>query len=179
VSAALANNLHNIRQNGRCGYADSSGAIVIPVQFDDCGTFTEGLAPARLEGKWGYVSEKGEMAIAPRFEAADGFSEDLAFVTLDSDAKAVIDKTGKVLFRADYCKHGRFREGLAAVLPVTRWKCFEAGNIRDVSGADIDNCPKSDLQAWDFEWGHRYYRQDGITPAVSRRCGLQRRTRKS
>jgi hypothetical protein len=155
LSAAVGNNLHSIRQNDRCGYADSSEAVTIAPQYDDCGEFTEGLAPVRLEGKWGYLAEKGEMAIAPRFEAADGFSEGLAFVTLDSEAKAVIDKAGKVLFRADYYKHGRFREGLAPVLPVTHWKCFDGQQIRDVSSAeDRESCHGNAVQPVDFLWGY-------------------------
>jgi len=152
VSLALGGNLHRIRQNDRCGFADSSEAVVIAPQYSDCGDFAEGLAPVRVEDKWGYVDEKGETAIAPRFEAAESFSEGLAFVTLEGDAKAVVDKTGKVLFPANYYQHGQFHEGLARVRVVTHWKCFQAADIRDVD--DPADCPAQNLQAWDDDWGY-------------------------
>ena len=149
---ALGSNLHRIRQNDQCGFADSSGTAVITPQYADCGDFAEGLAAVRVDDKWGYIDGKGQIAVAPRFAAADAFSEGLAFVTRDSGERAVIDGTGKVLFPANYYQHGRFHEGVARVLPVTHWKCFQGGNIRDVDGPA--DCPAGDLQAWDRAWGY-------------------------
>jgi len=150
---ALGSNLHRIRRNDQCGFADSSGTAVIGPQYADCGDFSDGLAPVRVDDKWGYIDEKGEVSIAPRFKAADGFSEGLAFVTLEGDSKAVIDKTGKVLFGHDYYQHGRFHEGLARVRVVAHWRCLQAGNVRDMADAPTD-CPAENLQAMGGLWGY-------------------------
>lgn len=38
------------------GYLDRNGKFVISPQFDDAGSFAEGLAPVKIEGKYGYIS---------------------------------------------------------------------------------------------------------------------------
>jgi hypothetical protein len=37
------------------GYIDKNGKFVIPPQFGDAGSFSEGLAPVEIEGKYGYI----------------------------------------------------------------------------------------------------------------------------
>ncbi|MEA5511773.1 WG repeat-containing protein [Crocosphaera sp. UHCC 0190] len=38
------------------GYLDKNGKLVISPQFDDAGSFAEGLAPVAIQGKYGYIS---------------------------------------------------------------------------------------------------------------------------
>jgi WG containing repeat len=52
--------------------------------------------------RWGYIDQTGSIVILPKFAAAAGFSEGIAFMDLDADSKAVIDRKGAVVFRADY-----------------------------------------------------------------------------
>ncbi|MGD0620335.1 MAG: WG repeat-containing protein [Bryobacteraceae bacterium] len=120
MSAAFANSLHNIRQNGLCGYADSSGAIVIPVQYEDCGELAEGLAPVRLEGKWGYVDKHGGWAAAPLFESAQMLTDGRGLVKVNGKF-GFVDSGGALVVAAKYDEAVSFSEELAAVRQGARW----------------------------------------------------------
>ncbi|MDK1032231.1 MAG: WG repeat-containing protein, partial [Planctomycetia bacterium] len=89
-----------IKQNGKWGYIDKSGKIIIKPQFDDAWFFSEGLArvgfgeqrgalkwlPESLRGslglahvktvyKYGFIDKTGTMVIKPQFDNAMSFSE--------------------------------------------------------------------------------------------------------
>ena len=63
------------------GYMDERGRLAIPVQFNDAGYFSEGLAPVSLDGKFGFIDTAGHFAIAPKFDWAGEFESGLAPVT--------------------------------------------------------------------------------------------------
>jgi hypothetical protein len=43
------------------------------LQFDDCRSFSEGLAVVKIEDKWGYIDKTGKIVINPQFDDAGGF----------------------------------------------------------------------------------------------------------
>lgn len=107
--------LFRIRENGKFGFIDKSGKVVIKPQFDSAEDFSEGLAQVSSSdkpGKYGYVDTTGKMVISPQFDKADSFSEGLALV--EADGKDVfIDKTGKVVIKPDLTPREGFKKGLA------------------------------------------------------------------
>ena len=74
--------------DGKWGYIDTTGAIVIKPQFDEAKRFSEELAIVRDGGKYGYIDKRGKYIIKPQFEAAGRFSEGVASVKRLSDGKA-------------------------------------------------------------------------------------------
>ncbi|MBE9039892.1 WG repeat-containing protein [Oscillatoriales cyanobacterium LEGE 11467] len=85
------------------GYLDTNGNDVIPPQFEEAKSFSQGLAAVKDGGKWGYLDTQGNWAIAPQFEAAGDFSEEGAIVTLPS-GKGIIARDGTLqvqITRAD------------------------------------------------------------------------------
>lgn len=48
-----------VQQNGKYGYIDRTGTLIIPTQYDYAGAFSEGLAPVKQKGKWGYIDRNG------------------------------------------------------------------------------------------------------------------------
>lgn len=61
-------------KTSKWGFANSSGRLVIPAEFDSTGGFgPNGLAPAALAGKWGYIRTDGRFAIDPSFDSAAMF----------------------------------------------------------------------------------------------------------
>jgi WG containing repeat len=72
---------------GKYGYIDRSGKMVIPPQFKEAGSFSEGLAIIRLNDKeWGYIDTSGKLVInGEEFGLAREFSEGLAAVTGKND----------------------------------------------------------------------------------------------
>lgn len=54
--------LYPVRVNGKEGYIDATGRIVIKPQFDEVeSSFSEGLAPVKIGNKWGYIDKTGRI----------------------------------------------------------------------------------------------------------------------
>jgi len=68
--------------NGKWGYIDKKGDVVIKPEYDGAGNFWEGLAAVQVGEKWGYIDGAGRMAIKPQFDEAWAFSEGLASVCM-------------------------------------------------------------------------------------------------
>ena len=71
-----------VEKDGKWGYADVSGNVVIPALFNYAGDFENGMARVSQGGKYFFVNRKGER-ITPEFDGAFDFSEDLAAVEVD------------------------------------------------------------------------------------------------
>lgn len=102
--------------NGRYGYSNRQGQLVIPAQFDMASAFFEGLAavcvgPCKYkvvkkcrytqsssvelwEGKWGFIDESGKYVVNPQYDAVHVFIEGLAAVCLGEECEARIWDSG-------------------------------------------------------------------------------------
>ena len=111
--------------DGKQGYIDKTGKIVIKPQFHGAGEFYEGLAIVGTfeNDKAGFIDETGKFAIEPQFDNAQDFSEGLAAVGFGeyglhdgSEHKTgFIDKTGKIVIEPKFKDACSFSEGLAVV----------------------------------------------------------------
>ncbi|EPZ6837230.1 WG repeat-containing protein, partial [Campylobacter coli] len=57
--------------NGKWGFIDKSGKIVIESKFDDAWYFREGLAAVELNGKYGFIDKSGKIIAKPEFDDID------------------------------------------------------------------------------------------------------------
>lgn len=107
--------LFKIQENGKTGFINASGKLVITPQFATAEDFSEGLAQVSLPEKpalFGYIDITGKMVISPRFTETHEFSEGLALV--EAEGKSVfIDKTGKVILKPELKPLRGFAKGLA------------------------------------------------------------------
>lgn len=69
----MAELLRRVQKNGKWGFADRSGKVVIPCQWEDSWNFCEGLAAVKLEGKWGYLDMSGVVVIPCQWDKAYSF----------------------------------------------------------------------------------------------------------
>jgi hypothetical protein len=76
-----------VRINGRWGYINGRGQVVIKPLYEKAGPFAEGLSRVALGGKWGYINDRGNTVIAPSFDRAFDFSEGLAVVMVKKKSK--------------------------------------------------------------------------------------------
>jgi hypothetical protein len=119
--------LYPVVVDGKLGYINGQGEMIIPPQFEDWpfSQFSEGLAPVSVGvgEKFGYIDMTGAMVIQPRFDGAVPFSDGLAAVVGDNGLWGFIDKTGAVVvpIQYDQCP-GPFSEGLCTVMVDERLK---------------------------------------------------------
>jgi len=108
--------LFPILQNGKWGYINANGDVVIEPQFDSVGEFHEGLAVANLNGKRGYINEARLFVIqAPAsLILAGGFSEGLAPV-IEGGKHGYIDRSGNMVIAPQYDFAGEFSLGIARI----------------------------------------------------------------
>jgi len=82
------------------GFIDTSGKIVIPIQFHDIRDFKEGLAAFREKDSWGFVDKTGKVVIKPQFEQIEyeGFSNGLCKAKLNRQW-GYINKKGEFVWK--------------------------------------------------------------------------------
>lgn len=98
------------------GFINKSGALAIPMNFQNASSFKEKLAAAKKNGKWGFINKTGVFVIPAMYEEAHDFSRGLAAVSKNKTADGYtltyygyIDKTGKQILPFVYDKAGNFR----------------------------------------------------------------------
>lgn len=123
VAAEDAPALFPIRQNGKFGYINATGEIVIAPQFlrnglQDGRHFQEGLQAVWVGDKAGYIDASGKMVIAPQFGLAQAFSEGLAAVRpTEAPWKwGYIEKTGRFVIPPQFDEAHVFSDGIAQVV---------------------------------------------------------------
>lgn len=103
--------------NGRCGFIDRDGSIVIKPVFEQVYPFTEGLAAVQQQGLWGFIDTEGRMVIEPRFIMVGMFSDDRALFRDKkfTDPWGYIDRSGKVVIAPQFDCAQDFKKGIAKV----------------------------------------------------------------
>jgi hypothetical protein len=116
-----------VEKNGKWGFIDRTGKIVIPLQFDGANEFHEGLALVTAGGKRLFIDTTGHVVITPQFDIVDNFSEGLAAVNIgqtripnlglisNPGKWGYIDQTGKLVIPLKFTHAEDFSEGLAGV----------------------------------------------------------------
>lgn len=101
--------------NGKYGYINQDGKLVIPYKYDYGWDFREGLALVILNKKSGFIDKTGKIVIPLEYDHALHFFSD-GLVCVKKDTKyGFIDKTGKVVIPFLYEDGFNFTEGLAMV----------------------------------------------------------------
>lgn len=65
-----------VSQNGKWGFVDPDGKIVIKCQYDDARSFSNGCAAVCTNNKWGYIDAENNLIIAADFVDATDFSSE-------------------------------------------------------------------------------------------------------
>jgi RNA polymerase subunit RPABC4/transcription elongation factor Spt4 len=108
----------SVELNGKCGYSNKKGELVIEPRFNSASDFSEGLAYVQIDekGKYGYINKEGKLVIEPRFNSASDFSEGLAYVQLEKNGKwGYINKKGEMVVESRFYIARKFSYGLALV----------------------------------------------------------------
>ncbi|SIS05085.1 WG containing repeat-containing protein [Moraxella cuniculi DSM 21768] len=99
-------------KEGKYGFADTTGKLVIATAYQEAHPFSNNLALYRQNGKYGYLDRTGKVAIKPQFEDAWGFWEGRAKVA-QNGKYGFIDSTGKMVIKPQFEVVGDwFEDGL-------------------------------------------------------------------
>ena len=87
--------------NGKWGFKDETGKVVIEAKYDAVKSFWEGLAEAQIDDKWGFIDNTGKIVIDFQYFRTYPFQNGFAPVKI-RNSWGLIDKTGKVVIDAKY-----------------------------------------------------------------------------
>jgi hypothetical protein len=97
------------------GYINSSGHIVVTLQYKMGRHYSEGVAAVmRADGQWVFIDEQGRISIPRSFEGIYSFREGLCPAYVKS-ATGYVDRTGKWFIQPSFSVASQFNEGLAYV----------------------------------------------------------------
>ena len=112
--------LEPYKNNGKYGFFDRNGSVVIPCQWEGAYNFSEGLALVRNDKcKYGYIDKSGNVVIPCQWNNAESFRDGLACVKDNNGKLGYIDKSGRLVIPCQwedaYGFSEGFSEGLASV----------------------------------------------------------------
>lgn len=92
--------LASAKKDGKWGYIDKKGNVVIDFIYENAGDFSEGLAPVKKDGKAGYINTKGEVVVDLKYRNTYSFSNGYGVIQ-DGIYCGAIDKDGNVIIEAN------------------------------------------------------------------------------
>jgi hypothetical protein len=108
-------------RDGKAGYVDVEGRVVIEPKFNFTRKFVEGLAAVQINDKWGFIDKSGLIVINPRFDEVSDFSEGLAAVgNINKNSDRIekygyINAKGQYVIKPQFATASDFSEGLAQI----------------------------------------------------------------
>ena len=133
-----------INKDGKWGFMDEQGRLLIPCVYDNAGKFHEGLAGVQRNKKWGYVDKTGSLVIQCIYDDGGDFHEGLAGVQRNKKW-GYVDNTGQEVIPCIYDEVDDFHESLARVKRNNKW-----GYV-DKTGKEVIACIYD--EAGDFHEG--------------------------
>jgi hypothetical protein len=123
----FSDGLARIRQNGKYGFIDNTGKLIIPSIYESAEAFSEGFAAIKLNGKISYIDKKGADVFKKTFTKGFPFTEGLAIVANEEGKYGFINNKGIIVISFDYTRAHSFNHGIAPVLQTgeTIWKTID------------------------------------------------------
>lgn len=107
-------NRFRIWVDGKIGFINTYGEIVIDPVFRNANNFSEGLCAARVNGAFGFIDTHGNFVIPPQYDYAARFVESRAVCFLDGK-RVYIDRNGKETFANPFKFISHLENGRASV----------------------------------------------------------------
>lgn len=85
------------QSDGKMGFVDERGMVVVPPRFDGARPFRGRRAAVCVAGLWGFIDRDGRLVIEHAFDRANDFSDGLALVTRGTKA-SYLDSVGTAIY---------------------------------------------------------------------------------
>jgi hypothetical protein len=134
--------MHN--DKAKFGFIDTTGKTVIPYQYEEALSFSEGLAPVYSVGKFQYIDHSGKVVIPTNRPFAKPFINGYAF-TAEPNQKyqpqwQVINKQGIIMTAETFVNVHNFNEGMAPVQQQNlKWKFIDPAGQKVIE-KEFDYC---------------------------------------
>jgi tetratricopeptide (TPR) repeat protein len=87
--------------NGKIGFVDSRGYLIVDYQYDEAKGFYSNLAPVKKDGKWGFMDAKGKLAVDIRYDRIEKFAPGYKAFDNQGGVKHLVAKnTGQLVVQA-------------------------------------------------------------------------------
>lgn len=100
---------------GKFGYINEKGEVLIPFMYEWANIFTEGIAAVKLNGKYGFINMNNETVIPFRYDFAGKVSSNMARVQ-KGNTWTFINVATRTELPLQFYGANDFSEGLASVL---------------------------------------------------------------
>ena len=107
--------MYPVEVDGKWGYINAEGDMVLEPQFDYAYGFKFGLAAVRIDNHWGFMGDDGKMKIEPRFFQVGAFTADGLALAKTQDGVGYINRDGDIVIDCQYWKGREFSDGMAIV----------------------------------------------------------------
>lgn len=104
--------LSKVKKEGKIGYVDKEGVVVIKLQYDEGLTFKDGYVAVRTGLKWQYLDSTGKAITEAIYEDAGSFGSGLAPVS-KNNVYGFINTKGETAIPFEFNNARGFTEGLA------------------------------------------------------------------
>lgn len=104
--------LYQFIKNGKYGFMDKEGIVMIAPIYEYAGLFNNGLAVVSKDGLYGYINKDGKQLIDYKYDEAMDFDQGRAIV-LENEKYGMIDVSGSYILNPNYIDIGVFSEGKA------------------------------------------------------------------
>jgi hypothetical protein len=104
-----------VEKDGKWGYVDTLGTLVVPFQYDSVGHFSGGVSVVRISHKIGTIDKTGKTIIAVQYDSIGNFVDSMAIVVNDGK-HGFVDMTGKEVIPLLYDNAEPFADGWAQVI---------------------------------------------------------------
>ena len=103
-----------VEKDGKHGYVNKEGKVIIPLIYDEGMNFVEGKAGIMINNKWGYIDSTGTEFVKPEYNEVYSFNEGMAAVS-KYENWGFIDEKGNLIIPMNYTNARCFSSGLAPV----------------------------------------------------------------
>ncbi|MGN0710264.1 MAG: WG repeat-containing protein [Anaerovoracaceae bacterium] len=141
--------LANVRYNGKWGFIDRMGQIVIPIQYDSVSVFIDGVAKVCNNEKYGLINRNGQTLLPIQYDGIGSFVNDFAIVKKD-EKYGFVNKQGQFICDLKYENVRNFENGFACVKENGKW------GIIDETGEMVISPIYDDMKSY----------SDGVAPAM-------------
>ena len=119
-----------VKKDGKIGMIDYTGQLILDYQFDEVGSFRDGLAWVWFDNHGGFVNTYGEVVIPPIYTYVRTFKNGKTLVG-NENGHFLINTKGEIIKDLNIQKLNNFFDGRAAFLWGDKWGYLD-GNYTEV-----------------------------------------------